>query len=158
MESWLRTMITVLILVVISTISEAFFLNWGTTETVAKPQWPVSPSHYYYHQQRFLQPQASNIQAQYINPSSASNNNDLSASSVSSHYPQQTPLLMAQQQQQQPPSQSQSIPAIPIQVPLQAQLTPQPNLQNVQLVPCLCPISQDDIEKASEIYSVKNNQ
>lgn len=39
--------------------------------------------------------------------------------------------------------QSVQIPAIPIQVPLQAQFGPTPNIQNVQLVPCLCPVSQD---------------
>ncbi|XP_074038429.1 uncharacterized protein [Leptinotarsa decemlineata] len=32
---------------------------------------------------------------------------------------------------------------LPLQVPLQAQLAPVPNLQHVQLVPCLCPVSQD---------------
>lgn len=34
------------------------------------------------------------------------------------------------------------IPAIPIQVPLQAQLAPS-NIHNVQLVPCLCPVSHE---------------
>lgn len=35
------------------------------------------------------------------------------------------------------------IPAIPIQVPLQAQFSPAANVHNVQLVPCLCPVSQE---------------
>lgn len=36
-----------------------------------------------------------------------------------------------------------SLPSVPVQVPLQAQLSAQPSVQNVQLVPCLCPISTD---------------
>ncbi|KAG5888776.1 hypothetical protein JTB14_021519 [Gonioctena quinquepunctata] len=36
-----------------------------------------------------------------------------------------------------------NIPSVPVQVPLQAQLGPFPNVHNVQLVPCLCPVSQD---------------
>ncbi|KAL3275951.1 hypothetical protein HHI36_020685 [Cryptolaemus montrouzieri] len=44
-----------------------------------------------------------------------------------------------------------SIPAVPMQVPLQAQLAPQPTIQNVQLVPCLCPISNDfDYDKPQQ--------
>lgn len=35
------------------------------------------------------------------------------------------------------------IPAIPIQVPLQAQFSQAPNVHNVQLVPCLCPVTQE---------------
>lgn len=37
------------------------------------------------------------------------------------------------------------LPTVPIQVPLQAQLAPYPQVQNVQLVPCLCPVSQENI-------------
>ncbi|KAJ8969574.1 hypothetical protein NQ317_005902 [Molorchus minor] len=36
-----------------------------------------------------------------------------------------------------------TIPSMPVQVPLHAHLTPASNIQNVQLVPCLCPVSQD---------------
>lgn len=36
------------------------------------------------------------------------------------------------------------VPSVPIQVPMQAQLAPYPHVQNVQLVPCLCPVSQDN--------------
>ncbi|XP_044270053.1 uncharacterized protein LOC123014835 [Tribolium madens] len=44
------------------------------------------------------------------------------------------------------------IPAIPVQVPLQAQLTPA-TVHNVQLVPCLCPVSQDyELEKNSQEF------
>ncbi|KAJ8971912.1 hypothetical protein NQ314_000483 [Rhamnusium bicolor] len=39
--------------------------------------------------------------------------------------------------------QRQQIPSVPVQVPLQAQLAPISNIHNVQLVPCLCPVSQD---------------
>lgn len=35
------------------------------------------------------------------------------------------------------------VPAIPVQVPLRAHLSPS-TIQNVQLVPCLCPISPDN--------------
>lgn len=34
------------------------------------------------------------------------------------------------------------IPAVPVQVPLQATFLPS-NLHNVQLVPCLCPVAED---------------
>lgn len=34
------------------------------------------------------------------------------------------------------------VPAVPIQVPLQATFLPS-NLHNVQLVPCLCPVAED---------------
>lgn len=50
------------------------------------------------------------------------------------------------------------IPSIPVQVPLQAQLAPAPAVHNVQLVPCLCPVSQDieyeKYEKAPQEYFV----
>lgn len=103
--------------------------------------------YYEYYQQRFLQPQASSIHAQY----------------VPAPQPQQEQPVLQQQQsssqngyvQQQRPMQGSQIPAVPIQLPLQAQLSPVPSIQNVQLVPCLCPISQEEIDKASEIYSLK---
>lgn len=45
------------------------------------------------------------------------------------------------------------VPAIPIQVPLQAQLSPTPSVQNVQLVPCLCPVSPDfEYDKEQNLY------
>ncbi|GJQ79471.1 hypothetical protein Trydic_g16324 [Trypoxylus dichotomus] len=56
-------------------------------------------------------------------------------------------------------AQSQSsvpIPAIPIQVPLQAQLSPTANIHNVQLVPCLCPVSPDfEYDKEQNLYKQK---
>ncbi|XP_044766439.1 uncharacterized protein LOC123322559 [Coccinella septempunctata] len=45
-----------------------------------------------------------------------------------------------------------SLPAVPVQVPLQAQLSPHPSVQNVQLVPCLCPISTDYEQVKPENY------
>ncbi|KAJ8935870.1 hypothetical protein NQ318_019454 [Aromia moschata] len=45
-------------------------------------------------------------------------------------------------QPQQMPSGPMPIPSVPIQVPLSAQLSAIPNVQNVQLVPCLCPLSE----------------
>ncbi|KAK9703277.1 hypothetical protein QE152_g29414 [Popillia japonica] len=45
------------------------------------------------------------------------------------------------------------IPAIPIQVPLQAQLSSSSNIHNVQLVPCLCPVSPDlEFDKEHNVY------
>ncbi|VEN45581.1 unnamed protein product [Callosobruchus maculatus] len=35
------------------------------------------------------------------------------------------------------------IPAVPMQVPLQAQFQPISNIHNVQLVPCLCPVTNE---------------
>ncbi|XP_031357128.1 uncharacterized protein LOC116181040 [Photinus pyralis] len=55
------------------------------------------------------------------------------------------------------------LPAIPIQMPLHASLSPTPNVQNVQLVPCICPISSDveydkSIENAAAYVNQKNQQ
>ncbi|KAK4873079.1 hypothetical protein RN001_015108 [Aquatica leii] len=47
------------------------------------------------------------------------------------------------------------VPAIPIQMPLQASLSPMPNIQNVQLVPCVCPIQSDfEYDKPIETNNV----
>ncbi|XP_018572231.1 uncharacterized protein LOC108911717 [Anoplophora glabripennis] len=49
----------------------------------------------------------------------------------------------------------QQVPSVPIQVPLQAQFAPLPGVHNVQLVPCLCPVSQDypyDQTQTENIY------
>ncbi|XP_063915077.1 uncharacterized protein LOC135131333 [Zophobas morio] len=49
-----------------------------------------------------------------------------------------------------------SVPSIPVQVPLQAQLAPAA-VHNVQLVPCLCPVSQDfEYDKVPQEYVVTN--
>ncbi|GLV33839.1 hypothetical protein CBL_11276 [Carabus blaptoides fortunei] len=72
------------------------------------------------------------------------------------------PFIYQQRLLQSPPpyqnnEQSVSLPAIPIQVPLQAQLAPAPNIHNVQLVPCLCPVTQEELDKAPDnIYNMKN--
>lgn len=57
-----------------------------------------------------------------------------------------------QEQQQQP----MQVPAIPIQMPLQAQLAHMPNIHNVQLVPCLCPVTPEDFEKPNDHHSHNN--
>lgn len=44
------------------------------------------------------------------------------------------------------------VPSVPIQVPLQAQFAPYSNLQNVQLVPCLCPVSQENFQEQQVPY------
>jgi hypothetical protein len=45
-----------------------------------------------------------------------------------------------------------AVPSIPVQVPLQAQLAPAA-VHNVQLVPCLCPVSQDfEYDKVPQEY------
>ncbi|KAF5290663.1 hypothetical protein FQR65_LT01953 [Abscondita terminalis] len=50
------------------------------------------------------------------------------------------------------------VPAIPIQMPLQASLSPIPNLQNVQLVPCVCPIQPEfEYDKPIDSNNNKNN-
>ncbi|KAF5299657.1 hypothetical protein FQA39_LY11452 [Lamprigera yunnana] len=60
-------------------------------------------------------------------------------------------LVQMPQPQQQGEEERISMPSIPIQVPLQASLSAIPNVQNVQLVPCICPIQQDfDYEKQLE--------
>lgn len=49
------------------------------------------------------------------------------------------------------------IPAIPIQMPLQAQLEPLIGVHNVQLVPCLCPVSPDiEYEKLQDTNTFVN--
>lgn len=51
------------------------------------------------------------------------------------------------------------IPAIPIQVPLQASFGSSPNIQNVQLVPCLCPVVEDyDYNKQQETIYIGPNK
>lgn len=59
-----------------------------------------------------------------------------------------------------PEAERRRIPAVPIQMPLQAQLSPHSNVHNVQLVPCLCPVSTDGIyepQQSQESYYVGPN-
>ncbi|KAK5640249.1 hypothetical protein RI129_011060 [Pyrocoelia pectoralis] len=74
---------------------------------------------------------------------------------IPAYYPRlfQVPPPIEDQQQSVP------LPAIPIQMPLQASLSPTPNLQNVQLVPCICPISSDiEYEKPIEGVAYVNQK
>ncbi|KAF2898271.1 hypothetical protein ILUMI_07912 [Ignelater luminosus] len=59
--------------------------------------------------------------------------------------------------EQQQPSVPVQVPAIPIQVPLQAQLSPMSNIHNVELVPCLCPISSNMDNERPQESSVYDN-
>lgn len=50
------------------------------------------------------------------------------------------------------PAETVPVPAIPIQVPLKAQLAPHANLHNVQLVRCLCPV-MPEMEMGKDVYA-----
>ncbi|XP_019866075.1 uncharacterized protein LOC109595211 [Aethina tumida] len=47
------------------------------------------------------------------------------------------------------------VPTVPVQVPLQAQFTPT-GIRNVQLVPCLCPVSQEYPDGGDKATTVDN--
>ncbi|KAK9880869.1 hypothetical protein WA026_013196 [Henosepilachna vigintioctopunctata] len=80
--------------------------------------------------------------------------NHVSAFFWSSSEPAQHPYYVYQRRMPSTyniPYSEPSLPSVPMQVPLQAQLAPQPTIRNVQLVPCLCPVSSDiDYDKSQQ--------
>ncbi|XP_065160038.1 uncharacterized protein [Atheta coriaria] len=107
----------IVLVVACATSTSAFFLSWGS------PQ-PVKSQHPPPQQQQTQLPQPYPPTLAYYQR-------------VVQHQPQYVDNNGVPMQPLQP------IPSIPIQVPLQAQFSPAPGIHNVQLVPCLCPVSQD---------------
>ncbi|XP_022902141.2 uncharacterized protein [Onthophagus taurus] len=120
-----KMIINGLSLMMLFSFTNGFF--WGSSsepESTPKPQIYAYPYPSIYHQ-RYLQAQLH----------------------------QQAPVQQIPNIPQEIPHdlQNQGVPAIPIQVPLSAQFSPIQNLHNVQLVPCLCPVSPNvEYEKVQE--------
>ncbi|CAK1554836.1 unnamed protein product [Leptosia nina] len=101
--------------------SEAFFLKWGSDSGSQQSQ-------------KWIQPLPPNISPsyryQYI-------------------YPYESRKVYQPQQYVQPEMLQQNLAPIPISVPAGASLTPV-SLQQVQLVPCMCPVAPEEAEKLQE--------